>query len=159
MTTIDTTGRPAYMYHEDTQTWYQISGRVPTNANYVWSGAHEWTNNVTFSAAITATRKFNSFLNPAARTAAIASPLTGLLTFIEQDAIGNTVNKFQYWNGIEWTDLSSISYSSTSPIAATAGNVWIDSDTNEIYVYNGAAWTSIVSVAVERIDPFFLIGA
>lgn len=127
MATINTDGRPAYMYDADTSTWYAISGRVSTNANYVWSGAHQYTNNVTMDGALTATLKFNSFLNPAARTTAIPSPGTGLLTFLQQDAVGTTINRFEYWNGSAWTPVTENLVSSvfTSPeetwnVSATA---------------------------------------
>lgn len=160
-TTIDTTGHPAYMYDEGTSTWYAISGRISTAANYVWTGANEWQNNSLFSGGITATLKFNSFLNPAARTAAISSPSTGLITFIQQDASGNTVNKFQYWDGSAWTDIATVAYSSSSPNSPQAGNLWVKSTTNEIYVYTGSAWVLVSGGGGtgSAIDPFFLMGA
>ena len=111
MTTIDNTGRPAFMYDEDTETWYAISGRISTAANYVWTGANEWQNNSFFTGNIVAKNKINSFLNPAARTSAIPSPGTGLITFLEQDALGNTINRFEFWNGSSWVvmaDLTSV---------------------------------------------------
>lgn len=114
MATIDTSGRPAYMYDEDTDTWYAISGRVSTSANYVWTGAQQFTNNVRVDGALTVTSRINSFLNPAARTAAIPSPQIGLITFIQQDAIGNTVNRFEYWDGSSWLELSGGAGRSTS---------------------------------------------
>lgn len=106
MATIDISGRPAYMYDEETDTWYAISGRVSTSANYVWTGAQQYTNNVIMSGGLTATLRFNSFLNPAARSAAITSPQVGLLTFIQQDAGGNTVNRFEFWTGSTWTPIA-----------------------------------------------------
>ena len=39
-TTINSTGKPAFIYDESADTWYQISGRVNTNANYTWTGTH-----------------------------------------------------------------------------------------------------------------------
>ena len=116
MATIDTSGRPAYMYDEDTDTWYAISGRVSTSANYVWTGAQQYTNNVIINGNLTATLRFNSFLNPAARSAAITSPQVGLLTFIQQDAGGNTVNRFEFWTGSAWTPIA-------DPNAVTLGGV------------------------------------
>ena len=106
MATIDTSGRPAYMYDEDTDTWYAISGRVSTSANYVWTGAQNFTNNVVVDGALTATLKFNSFLNSTARAAAITSPNVGLLSFIQQDDVGNTINRFEYWDGSEWLPIA-----------------------------------------------------
>ena len=116
MATIDTSGRPAYMYDEDTDTWYAVSGRVSTSANYIWSGAQQYTNNVIVNGALTATLRFNSFLNPAARSAAITAPNVGLISFIQQDAIGNTINRFEYWNGSAWTPIA-------DPNAATINGV------------------------------------
>lgn len=121
MATINTTGRPAYMYDADTLTWYAISGRTSTNANYVWSGAHQFTNNVTMDGALTATLKFNSFLNPAARTAAITAPATGLLTFLQQDAVGTTINRFEYWNGSAWIP---VTYNLTSSLITAPQETW-----------------------------------
>ena len=102
MTTIDNTGRPGYMFDEDTNTWYAISGKVSTSANYVWSGANQFTNNVVIDGGLTATLKFNVFLNPAARSSAITAPATGLITFLQQDASGNTINRLEFWNGSSW---------------------------------------------------------
>lgn len=116
MATINNSGRPAYMYDEDTDTWYAISGRVSTSANYVWTGTNNFTNNVIIDGALTATLKFNVFLNPAARSAAITAPNVGLLTFIQQDAGGNTINRFEYWNGSAWTPIA-------DPNAATLNGV------------------------------------
>jgi hypothetical protein len=159
MATINTDGRPAYMYDADTSTWYAISGRVSTNANYVWSGAHQYTNNVTMDGALTATLKFNSFLNPAARTAAIPSPGVGLLTFLQQDAGGNTINKFQYYNGSAWTDIPYVIYQASAPSSPSAGNVWVDSDNNTMYIYTGSAWVEIGGSGGITSSTFLLMGS
>ena len=39
-TSFNNTGKPAYIYNESTDTWFQISGKVNTNANYTWTGTH-----------------------------------------------------------------------------------------------------------------------
>lgn len=113
MTTIDNTGRPGYMFDEDTNTWYAISGKVSTSANYVWSGANQFTNNVVIDGGLTATLKFNVFLNPAARSAAITAPATGLITFLQQDGSGNTINRFEFWNGSSWTTMADLTSTQT----------------------------------------------
>ncbi len=46
--TVDNTGRPGYMYDENTDTWYLISGKADTGANYTWTGAHLFQAPVTF---------------------------------------------------------------------------------------------------------------
>lgn len=116
MASIDVTGRPAYMYDEETDTWYAIAGRIATSANYIWTGAQQYDNNVIFNGNITATLRINCFLNPAARTAAIPTPAVGLLTFIQQDAGATTVNRFEFWNGTAWTPIA-------DPNAATLAGV------------------------------------
>lgn len=105
MTTLNKTGRPAYMYEESTQTWYQVSGLVSTGANYQWVGTHQFDNNTTFVGTVNVVRRFNSFLNATARAAAITDPQIGLITFIQQDNVGATVNLFEYWNGTSWTSI------------------------------------------------------
>lgn len=39
-TSFNNTGKPAYIYNESTDTWFQISGKVNTNGNYTWTGTH-----------------------------------------------------------------------------------------------------------------------
>lgn len=39
-TTIDQTGKPAYMYNENEDTWVQLSAKVNTSGNYSWTGTH-----------------------------------------------------------------------------------------------------------------------
>ena len=46
--TIDNNGRPGYMYDEATDTWYLISGKADTGANYTWTGTHLFQAPVTF---------------------------------------------------------------------------------------------------------------
>lgn len=113
MPTVNTSGRPAYMYDSATDTWYQISGKLSTGSNYQWTGTHSWSNSVTFNGSLVATLSINCFLNPAARTAAISSPSVGLITFLQQDSIGATINRFEYWNGSSWTIMADLTSSQT----------------------------------------------
>lgn len=39
-TEINASGKPAYIYDQSADTWYQISGKVNTNGNYTWTGTH-----------------------------------------------------------------------------------------------------------------------
>ena len=105
-TTFDTTSRPGYMFNQLEQKWYPISGLVATDYNYTWLGTNSYSNTVNFLDNVIAKNKFNCFLNPTARTAAIPSPQVGLITFIQQSDIGATLNLFQYWNGSAWTNIS-----------------------------------------------------
>ncbi len=49
---VDTAGRPAYMYDEETESWYLLASKVDTGANYVWYGTH------LFSAPVTVDDEF-----------------------------------------------------------------------------------------------------
>lgn len=136
MATIDNVGRPAWMYDTATDKWYAISGRISTGSNYVWTGAHEWQNNSQFTGGLIATYKFNYFLNPAERASTVTSPHKGLLTFIEQDSVGNVINKFEYWNGSAWTSVNSLT--ETNQQSATSYTLSL-SDRDKIVELNNSA--------------------
>jgi len=105
MTTFNTDGKVAYVYDQDTDTFYAIGGNTNTTSNYIWSGTHEFQNNVTFSdinAVITAKAGINNYLNPAARDSALSSPVRGTICFIRQDSGGSAVNDLQFYNGSQW---------------------------------------------------------
>jgi hypothetical protein len=140
MTTIDGTGRPGYMYDDSTDTWYEISGKVSTAANYQWVGAHQFDNNVTNNGMITAKLKFNSFLNPASRLAAIPTPGIGLITFIQQDAIGLTINRLEYWNGTSW-----IAYADPATTVTLSGTQTLTNKTLTTPTMNGATLSGTLS--------------
>lgn len=105
MATLNTSGKTAYMYDADTDTWYAVAGSTNTAANYVWSGTHSFGSNVTFSdvnAVVQARAGVNNFLNPAARDAALTSPVRGTVCFIRQDALSVAVNQIQFYDGTAW---------------------------------------------------------
>jgi len=39
-TSINSSGKPAFVYDESEDVWYQVSGKVNTNGNYTWTGTH-----------------------------------------------------------------------------------------------------------------------
>ena len=105
MTSLNTSGKTAYVYDQETDTFYAIGANTNTAANYTWSGTHEFQNNVTFSdtnAVITAKAGVNNYLNPAARDAALSSPVRGTVCFVRQNASGTAINDLQFYNGTTW---------------------------------------------------------
>ena len=52
-TTINYAGKPAYVYDESADTWYQVSGKVNTNGNYSWTGTHLFQAPVTMEDVLT----------------------------------------------------------------------------------------------------------
>lgn len=104
--TFDDNGKPAYMFKEgntsDTGVWYAIGAKVDTSAAYEWTGATEFLNTVNFDSTVNLLSGFNNFLNPAARDAAITSPVRGTICFVRQDAGGSALNQIQFYDGSTW---------------------------------------------------------
>jgi len=133
MPTFNYTGKPAYMYQESSDTWFQVSGIVDTSSGYSWTGAHDFAGDVSFADSLKSKEGINNFLNPAARDAAIASPVHGTVAFIRQDAGGATVNQWQYYNGSSWVandgDISAVSSGVGLTGGGTAGAITLSVDT------------------------------
>jgi hypothetical protein len=110
MSTINTVGRPAYVYDQGTDTWYQVSGKADTASAYVWDNTHKFTSAVTFDQTIRAKGGINNFENPAARSAIITAPVVGLISFIKFDADGLQINDLQYYTGSKWTSVTDPTY-------------------------------------------------
>lgn len=111
MATINTSGKNAYVYDQETDTWWAISGNVNTGANYQWSGAHQFQNSVTLTdinSILTAKGGVNNFLNPAARDSAMDTPARGAVAFIRQDASANRLDELQYYDGTAWRSYSGV---------------------------------------------------
>ena len=106
MATINSTGRPAYIYDDASDTWYQISGKADTTSSYVWSNTHNFQSAVTLDQALRAKGGINNFLNPSARSAVITSPSIGLISFIQYDSAGNEIKDLQYYTGSKWTSVT-----------------------------------------------------
>jgi hypothetical protein len=101
MAAINSTPRPAYVYDEATNQWYQLAAAVNTAASYTWSAAQTFSAAVTLD-AVTISKNFNIFLNPSARDAAIPSPIYGTMAFLKQNAGGDTINDLQIYTGSSW---------------------------------------------------------
>ena len=102
MTTVDSTGKVAYVYDLSDDKWYPVAGYASTTVPYSWSGTHDFTNTVTFDSVLNAKAGINNFLDPAARELAIPSPTNGLVTFIRQTNEGQILNQIQYYYNGSW---------------------------------------------------------
>jgi len=105
MPIINSTSRPAYVYDEATDQWYPIGGQVNTSAAYTWTAAQEFSSSVTLTSTVIA-KNLNVFLNPSARNTAIGSPIYGTVVFLKQDAVGNTINDLQVYDGSTWQSIT-----------------------------------------------------
>lgn len=101
MTTTSSVGKIAYIYDQETDTWYPVAGSTNTAANFNWSGAHTFASTVSLNSVVNAKAGINNFQNPAARDLAIASPSNGIVAFVRQDELGSVINQLQYYyNGV-----------------------------------------------------------
>jgi hypothetical protein len=132
-TTFNYSGKPAFMYDQETDVWLQLGGAIDTSAGYTWTGVHAFSSDASFADSLTSREGINNFLNPAARDAAIASPVHGTVAFLRQDAGGNTINQWQYYNGSSWVandgDISGVTAGTGLSGGGTAGSVTLSVDT------------------------------
>ena len=132
-TTFNYSGKPAFMYDQETDVWLQLGGAIDTSSGYTWTGVHAFSNDVSFTDSLTSKEGINNFLNPAARDAAIASPVHGTVAFVRQDSGGNTINQWQYYNGSAWVandgDISGVTAGTGLSGGGTAGTVTLSVDT------------------------------
>lgn len=137
MATKNTAGKTAYIYDADTSTWYAVAGTTNTAANYEWSGTQDFLNTVTVEDALTAKAGVNNYLDPAARDAALTSPVRGLVCFVKQDASANRIDELQYYDGTSWkylhgyTTLLSKITSYTIALGDVGKTITVDSSTDE----------------------------
>ena len=102
MSSTNTSGKTAYMYDADSDTWYAIAGATNTAANYTWSGTHTFQSTVTINDIVTNKAGVNNFTDPAARDAALPSPVRGLVCFVKQDSSAVAINQIQFYDGTQW---------------------------------------------------------
>jgi hypothetical protein len=102
MATIDFSGKAAYMYDQDTDTWYAISGAVNTAASYIWTGSQEYQGTVKFDDVVEAKAGINNFQLESQRDAALPSPPDGTVCFVQQTNTGSIINQVQYYFGGRW---------------------------------------------------------
>lgn len=150
MSDLDTTGKPAYMYDEDTDTFYSIAGITNTAANYTWAGAHIFNGTVTINDVIKHTAGLNNFQNPAARDTAIASPSNGVVAFVRQDSSGATINQLQFFNGTKWVDVRS--FTAIKTVTADYTLTAIDSGRT---IFVNAASPKTVTIPTYSSEAFF----
>lgn len=105
MSTIDNTGRIAYMYDQETDTWYSLAGVANPAASYDWTGSNTFSNTVIFEDVIRTEGGVNNFQNPNARDAALSSPTNGIVAFVRQDNAGSQINQIQYYYNGLWRNI------------------------------------------------------
>lgn len=140
--TIDSSGKPGYMFQQGATStdgvWYLLAAKADTASGYEWGGAHTFLNTVTTDATVILRDGFNNFLNPAARDAAITSPVQGTMCFVRQDSGGSTINQIQYYTGSTWSalegDITAVTAGTGLTGGGTSGAVTVSLDTSSVYV-------------------------
>jgi hypothetical protein len=138
--TFDNSGKPTYMFQAGATStdgvWYAVGAKIDTAAGYEWAGAQTFLNTVTTDATVILRDGFNNFLNPAARDAALTSPIQGTLAFVRQDAGGSPLNQIQFYNGTAWTandgDISGVTAGAGLTGGGTAGTISLAVDTTVV---------------------------
>lgn len=95
-------GKVAYIYDQQTDTWYPIAGTTNASATFQWSGAHTFGSTVSLNDVVVSKAGVNNFATATIRDSVITSPVNGLVAFVQQDASGNQINQIQYYHAGKW---------------------------------------------------------
>jgi len=132
MASIDNTGKLAYMYDEQTDTWYSLAGVANPAASYTWTGTNTYSNTVIFEDVVRSEAGVNNFQNFSERDATLTSPTNGIVCFVRQDDQGFQINQLQYYfNGV-WRN----AFSNLGLSTKTANYTLTQSDAGRSVVMN-----------------------
>jgi uncharacterized membrane protein len=149
MTTVNTSGKLAYMYDQDTDTWYSVSGAVNTTAAYNWVNSHTFNSTVIFKDVVKAEAGINNFQNPSERDSVLTAPSNGTVCFVRQENSGLQINQVQYYFNGSWRYVND-----GYQIDAKIDNYTISvADAGKAIIINSAS-DRVVTIPTNTSEPF-----
>jgi hypothetical protein len=149
MATIDTSGKVAYMYNAEDDTWYAISGAINTNAAYTWTATQTFGTTANFQSALNAKGGVNNFQNPTARDTIISAPTNGIVCFVRQEDGGSVINQLQYYHNGAWR-----AYEDSVTVSAKTTNYeLVLSDAGKVINMNSSS-ANTVTIPLNSSTPF-----
>jgi len=151
------------MYDEVGDTWYAFGAKIDTASAYEWTNTQTYLNDVTFDDTVIARDGWNNFLNPAARDAALTSPLQGTIVFVRQDAGGSPLNQIQFYNGSAWVandgDINGVTAGTGLTGGGTAGTITLSVDTTVVATTNNTLTMSGKTLASPTVTTALTLNA
>jgi len=115
MASTSSTSKIAYMYDQQTDTWYPVGGAINTGSAYTWTATQTFNTTVDAKSVLNARAGVNNFQTTTIRDTVITSPVNGIVVFVQQDASGNQINQIQYYYNGLWREYNdSASFDSVS---------------------------------------------
>lgn len=153
---FDTTGRPAYMYDSETDTWYLLASKVDTGSNYIWYGTHLFTAPLTVSDEFTV----NSPLFQIATSASVqgSASVDGSIFvsgsesyFSNLNSASATIDNIRSASGKNNFD----TLVERDAFTATEGAECYVKEDGKRYLYKNSTWTELVDEV--GFEDFFLL--
>ena len=80
---------------------------------------------------------FLHLLENFAKSTAPGNPITGQLWF---NTTTGSENQLKVYNGTNWVAAGNVKKSTTAPVSSVLGDLWVDTDNQQLYLYNGSEW-------------------
>ena len=83
---------------------------------------------------------FLHLLENFAKSTAPSNPITGQLWF---NTTTGSENQLKVYNGTNWVAAGNVKKSTTAPVSSVLGDLWVDTDNQQLYLYSGSGWVLV----------------